>query len=775
MDPQPTQHSALSKVNAGNPSVQGNVAVPQDAAAASQLEQDSCSCSPKMMPTDMTNVPQRLYGYEMLDREASRENEKQADGSSSTDVVRLLSRSENLCVRHQRMADEGANARLQKSIDGLSYDEKKAVNTVWSLFSSSPHSRRALILRGILTMCCFSQLSLLSSELAMAIRIDPFTLFPADVSLRVLGYLDAISLGRAAQVSKLWRSLADNDLLWRNMCEQHIERKCEKCGWGLPRLIDSHGHAENTESSRDDELRQAASTLSDGSLRRSITAAANAAALERRKSYSDAAEHTHASSAVEGPRQKRARTETNQAHSRRWKAVYCERLAIERNWRYGRYCVRVLRGHTEGIMCLAFREKVSHLPYPVMVTGSYDRTIRVWNLQTGETLRVLSGHARGVRCLQFDDSKVISGSMDRTLKIWNWRTGELLRTLEGHTEGIVSLTYNDRVLASGSADSSIRIWNCQTGECFPLNGHRDWVNALQLWTAPSHGSSNPSMFLYSASDDFTIRLWDLQTRECLMVFQGHVGQVQSLKLVMMNQSTVQKLARGSMRVSGATEGGVVGSSYREDGDASTMPTSAQTSLGDSASQASDRIPSRLLKAHERLCAANLVPPLPPYATLRDLEDGIFDDVLDETEAGTQKTGCKSKRPVLVSGSLDNTLKLWDVRTGRCFHTLFGHVEGVWCVDCDTLRIVSASHDRTIKVWDRDTAQCQITLVGHRRAVTTVALGDDKILSGSDDGDVRVWSFCTPEDAKPMPTSTSTHIQPCTAVSPPPPIPPTMNA
>ena len=412
----------------------------------------------------------------------------------------------------------------------------------------------------------------------MAIRIDPFTLFPADVSLRVLGYLDAISLGRAAQVSKLWRSLADNDLLWRNMCEQHIERKCEKCGWGLPRLIGSHGHAENTESSRDDELRQAASTVSDGSLRRSITAAANAAALERRKSYSDAAEHTHALSAVEGPRQKRARTETNQAHSRRWKAVYCERLAIERNWRYGRYCVRVLRGHTEGIMCLAFREKVSHLPYPVMVTGSYDRTIRVWNLQTGETLRVLSGHARGVRCLQFDDSKVISGSMDRTLKIWNWRTGELLRTLEGHTEGIVSLTYNDRVLASGSADSSIRIWNCQTGECFPLNGHRDWVNALQLWTAPSHGSSNPSMFLYSASDDFTIRLWDLQTRECLMVFQGHVGQVQSLKLVMMNQSTVQKLARGSMRVSGATEGGVVGSSYREDGDASTMPSSAQLSL-----------------------------------------------------------------------------------------------------------------------------------------------------------------------------------------------------
>ena len=81
-----------------------------------------------------------------------------------------------------------------------------------------------------------------------------------------------------------------------------------------------------------------------------------------------------------------------------------------------------------------------------------------------------------------------------------------------------------------------------------------------------------------------------------------------------------------------------------------------------------------------------------------------------------------------------------MRTGRCLRTLFGHVEGVWSVDADTLRIASASHDRTVKVWDRDTGQCQNTLVGHRAAVTCVALGDDKIVSGGDDGAVRVWRF-----------------------------------
>lgn len=81
-----------------------------------------------------------------------------------------------------------------------------------------------------------SQLSHLSEALSQIIRVDPFTLFPREVCLRVLGYLDAISLGKAAQVSKQWKSLADDDLLWRRMCGQHIERKCTKCGWGLPLL-----------------------------------------------------------------------------------------------------------------------------------------------------------------------------------------------------------------------------------------------------------------------------------------------------------------------------------------------------------------------------------------------------------------------------------------------------------------------------------------------------------------------------------------------------------
>jgi F-box/WD-40 domain protein MET30 len=99
-----------------------------------------------------------------------------------------------------------------------------------------------------------------------------------------------------------------------------------------------------------------------------------------------------------------------------------------------------------------------------------------------------------------------------------------------------------------------------------------------------------------------------------------------------------------------------------------------------------------------------------------------------------------RKPFLISGSLDNTIKIWDIESGKAIRTFFGHIEGVWSVACDKLRLVSGSHDRTIKVWSRDEGRCTATLVGHQAAVSCVALGEDKIVSGSDDTDIRVWSF-----------------------------------
>lgn len=650
------------------------------------------------------------------------------------------------------------------------------------------------MLQGLLTMCCSSQLSLLSSELSLAIRLDPLSLFPREVSLKILKHLDAISLGRAAQVSRTWKNLADDDLLWRNMCEQHIERKCEKCGWGLPLLSERRKRAPRPSKTSEPPVPPTEDAFGLGSLKRHVTAAANKAALERNSTNKGGNTSRSASPAP--------------AMTRPWKSVYCERLAIERNWRRGRYTTKVLTGHTDGIMCLQFSESFSHPSFPVVITGSYDRTARVWNLETGEELRVLKGHSRGVRCLQFDEFKLITGSMDRTLKIWNWRTGELMRTLEGHTEGIVCLHYNNDILASGSADSLIKIWNFRSGECFTLRGHTDWVNAVLLWRGKNrpeqsdNDDGTKSTFLFSASDDGTIRLWDLAKRETLMTYDGHVGQVQSIKLVMLDEAAVHKLVQNAAGGTGADRAELlqreqireqrvtqIGVSAPHDdvsselearttvdpdppGDARTPDRRDNAACGfnppavpggraagsgsapaipdhftyvstgsPSTRQASHptgkSIEANLLLLQKRLQEGGLVDALPVDAELADLE-GPLSSSWDATRNADKAH--LPQRPVLISASLDNTIRLWCVRTGRCIRTLFGHTEGIWSLSLDKLRIASASHDRCIKTWDTDTGTCKQTFVGHRGAVTCVQLGDDKIVSGSDDGECRIWSF-----------------------------------
>ncbi|KAH7915977.1 WD40 repeat-like protein [Hygrophoropsis aurantiaca] len=647
-----------------------------------------------------------------------------------------------LCVRHQRMADEGTNLKLQQSLDALPVQEREIVNSIWSNFSSSSHPRRELILQGLLTMCCFSQLSLLTEQLGHLIRIDPFTVLPREVSLKVLAHLDATSLCRAAQVSRQWRSLADDDILWRGICEQHIGQKCLKCGWGLPilerkrtamqlgapspsslsPLPSSKRQLENSTSSARPMKRQRSEP---DSFTPSIQASSSSTSLAPPKSDprpSTPSDLLLTSSASD--------SKLCDPVTRPWKDVYSERLTVERNWRRGRCTVRTLKGHTDGVMCLQFSESLTHPSFPILITGSYDRTIRVWNLETGLEVRCLRGHTRAVRALQFDECKLITGSMDHTIRVWNWRSGECIRTLEGHTEGVVCLNYDSNVLASGSVDSTVKVWNFRTGEAFTLRGHRDWVNAVRLWDSGYEDSSigvgdlalgsadisAPQIcsgkMLFSASDDGTIKLWDLARRSCVRQFTGHVGQVQSLKLLEVDEGC------------------------DEDGPSMKAVVAERIADNHTANVGESNVPEELFTIVTHDGGFPIV--RASSETTEDIES--LAESARKSLASRSSSTRRSKKPVLMSGSLDNTIKFWDIETGKATQTLFGHIEGVWAVASDKLRLLSGSHDRTIKVWNREEGRCTATLFGHRGAVTCLGLGEDKIVSGSDDGDVRIWSF-----------------------------------
>lgn len=140
---------------------------------------------------------------------------------------------QNYCYRHHpevncnRQADANQMQEIQKQLDGLKDDDRTAISHVWSIFSAAPASQRSLMLKGLLAQCCFPQLSQISSTLDKLIRIDFLSALPLEIAFKILSYLDSTSLCRAAQVSKTWKQLADDDIVWHRMCEQHIDKNVQ--------------------------------------------------------------------------------------------------------------------------------------------------------------------------------------------------------------------------------------------------------------------------------------------------------------------------------------------------------------------------------------------------------------------------------------------------------------------------------------------------------------------------------------------------------------------
>ena len=95
--------------------------------------------------------------------------------------------------------------------------------------------------------------------------------------------------------------------------------------------------------------------------------------------------------------------------------------------------LRTLEGHTGGVNAVALTADGKRA-----VSASWDKTLKVWDLESGRELRTLEGHTDGVNAvaLTADGKRAVSASWDKTLKVWDLESGRELRTLEGHTNGV---------------------------------------------------------------------------------------------------------------------------------------------------------------------------------------------------------------------------------------------------------------------------------------------------------------------------------------------------
>ncbi|ETO12958.1 WD repeat-containing protein, partial [Reticulomyxa filosa] len=105
-----------------------------------------------------------------------------------------------------------------------------------------------------------------------------------------------------------------------------------------------------------------------------------------------------------------------------------------------------------------------------IVSSSWDATIKIWDIESGDVIKELKGHTDRVNDAQFsfDGTTIVSCSHDNTIRLWDVQSGIEIKTLEGHTEAVTSIDISPdgRFIVSGSKDENIKLWYVQSGQIY---------------------------------------------------------------------------------------------------------------------------------------------------------------------------------------------------------------------------------------------------------------------------------------------------------------------
>ena len=225
-------------------------------------------------------------------------------------------------------------------------------------------------------------------------------------------------------------------------------------------------------------------------------------------------------------------------------------------------CTHVFQGHTSTVRCLQIlmptpvegKSRDQVMPkQPLIITGSRDSNLRVWRLpkpgdpplfQTGPApdentdckyfVRTLAGHHHSVRAIAAHADTLVSGSYDCSVRVWKISTGETLHRLQGHTQKVYSVVLDNKRkrCISGSMDNLVKVWSLENGTVlFNLEGHSSLVGLLDLQQDR----------LVSAAADSTLRIWDPENGHCRSTLSAHTGAITCF------QHDGQKVISGSDR------------------------------------------------------------------------------------------------------------------------------------------------------------------------------------------------------------------------------------
>src|ERR1043166_6498082 len=405
--------------------------------------------------------------------------------------------------------------------------------------------------------------------------------------------------------------------------------------------------------------------------------------------------------------------------------------------------LRILKSPPDFVSSVAFSPDGRYL-----VSGSlerddqrYDPAAKVWDAATGAEVRPLIGHSSIVWDVAFspDGKQIVTGSFDHTIKVWNAETGQEVRTLKGHSSPVLSVGFSPdgKQIVSGSFDHSVIIWDARTGaEVRRLTGHSLQVTSVSFTPDGKHAMTqtwDDRSLPGNIGNKRTLRLWDFE-RETKVSTKPNLATLTASpdgeRLVADAPGVAVRVWNSVSRVTFVIiPGGTALLGGKPLSDAlvgrSDFPLSTAL-LSPDGKQFAVSAPDNSIELWDAKTGAKI-------RTLTGLTGMVLSIAYSPDGRRVAAVG---------PGSVVGT---WNLETGE-FRPLVGHSSWVNAVafSPDGKFIASGSTDKTVRLWDAETGAAVRTFTGQSSSINSVAFSPDgrQIVSGGWDGTVRIWDAAT---------------------------------
>ncbi len=386
-----------------------------------------------------------------------------------------------------------------------------------------------------------------------------------------------------------------------------------------------------------------------------------------------------------------------------------------------------------------------------VVTGSSDKTARIWNTKTGEIIHPLP-HEAWISAVAFsqDGSMVVTGSGDKTARIWNTKTGEIIHSLP-HEAWIsaVAFSKDNSMVVTGSDDNTACIWSVQTGELLHTLPHEDWVSTAIF--------SPDGSTVLTGSSDKTARIWNTKTGEIIQTLP-HEGSVPAVAFSQDGSTVLTGSYDNTARIWDSKTGKLL-RTLSHDGPVHSVAFSydgftALTGSSDKLARIWDIKTGKSIQAlqHDGSVWSVAFSPDGSKVITGGLDRSAYiwpTEVKKEPQVlshdgSVWSVAFSPDGSKVITGSGDKSARIWNIQTGKIVHIL-PHEDSVSTVafSQDGSKVITGSGDKSARIWNVQTGKI-VHILPHEDSVSTVAFSQDgsKVITGSGDKTARVWNTAT---------------------------------